>query len=383
MKRFVNRAAAIAAYPLPYELLVPELFHLLAHDAGLSKAACGYVIDTKARRPEAFQVLNGPEVQTEGLRMLRAHGVWPAPSNFPSIERIVSERIRSRAFAGAMWGEGCPEEGPWTALWQSRGVRMAYVLTALAPSGLAAFGLYNLKDGNPDLEQAKAMGEELSPIIAACLDRPAAPSPSPAMLVKETHLAFSADGAVAMLGVDCVEMLRDAGGGHAGAAKRMQAHAETAARDLLRQIAGRPEPEMLSVAAEEGGPLRRGLFQLREAGPRPVLRIPFANTRYGAFDLSLDGASDPDGAMRVVGTLRQSMPRAVVLLRALTECEAPAREIEFVRHLDEGLSLAKAAARMGIAESSAETMLDRLCERFGASGRAAVIDAMAAAGRRC
>lgn len=380
MKRFVSRAAAMAAYPLPYELLVPELFQLLAHDAALSKTACGYVVDTKAQKPEEFQVLNGPEVQAEGLRMLRAHGVWPAPSNFPSIERIVGEGIRQRAFAGAMWGEGCAEEGPWTSLWQARGVRMAYVLTALAPSGLAAFGLYNLQNERSDLDVAVAMGEELSPIIAECLDRQPAPSASPAIPVKETQLAFGADGAVTMLGVDCVEMLRDAGGGNAGAVKRMQAKAEALAKDLLDEMAARSEPAMAgSVEADDA--FRRGMFRLRETGPRPVARSTLARTRYGVFELTLTGAADPGGALRVLGTLVQIAPRAVVLLRALSGRDAPAREIELVRLLDEGLALAKAAEHMGIAQSSAETLRDRLSERFGVNARGALIEAMVAAGR--
>ncbi|MBY0400764.1 hypothetical protein K2X89_10740, partial [Myxococcota bacterium] len=244
MKRFMNRAAAISAFPLTYELLVPELFYLLAHDGGLSKAACGYVVEPKAQRPEDFQVLNGPEAQTEGLRLLRAHGVWPAPSSFPSIERIIGEGIRKRAFAGPLWGEGCPEEGPWTELWRARGVRMAYALTALAPSGRAAFGLYNLQSETPDLERAVALGEALSPFIAACLDREIASSMSPIIPVKDTQLTFGADGSITILGVDCIEMLRDAGGGGAGSVARMRERVEAAARILLNQIATRPQPEL-------------------------------------------------------------------------------------------------------------------------------------------
>ncbi len=380
MKRFTNRAEAISAFPLPFELLVPELFQLLAHDAGLSKAACGYVVDPRTQRPEDFQVLNGPEVQTEGLRLLRSQGIWPAPSTFPSIERIVREGIRQRAFAGLLWGEGCTEEGPWTALWRERGVRVAYAVTAIAPSGRAAVGLFNLQSVPPQLERALAMGECLSPIIAACLDREVAPSSSPLVTLREAQIAFGADGSIVMLGVDSVEMLRDAGAGDAGAVNRMRARVEAAAKDLLRQMAERPEP------ATTGGPcdqaaLRRGLFRLRETGPKPVVRSSLARTAFGAFELTLAGASDPNGELQVIGTLRQSVPRAVVLLRALTMRDAPAREIELVRCLDEGVSLTKAARQLGIAESTAETMLDRLNERFGVRARGALIDAMVAVGR--
>jgi DNA-binding CsgD family transcriptional regulator len=96
--------------------------------------------------------------------------------------------------------------------------------------------------------------------------------------------------------------------------------------------------------------------------------------------LSLAGASDPDGAMHVIGTLRQTAPRAVALLRALSSCDAPAREIELVRLLDEGLPLVKAAEHMRIAQSSAETLRDSLNERFGVNVRGALIEAMVAAG---
>jgi hypothetical protein len=52
-----------------------------------------------------------------------------------------------------------------------------------------------------------------------------------------------------------------------------------------------------------------------------------------------------------------------------------------VRQLDAGQSLASAAAEIGIAASSAETMAVRLCERFGIASRANLLDAMVEAGR--
>lgn len=380
-KRFSSRAAAIASYQLPFELLVPELFHLLAHDAHLSPASCSYVVDTRST-PEDFRVLNGSEGTTEALRALRAAGVWPAPSNIPSIERIVGEGLRQRVFAGPLWGEGCPEEGPWTPMWQERGVRHAYVLTAIAPSGLAAFGLFNCREGVP--VAAPAMGEALSPIVAEILDRAPAATGSPLIAVKEAQLAFDADGKVNSLGVDCAETLRDAGGGGRGAVARMCERAEAAAKAILLRMAERPEPAMV------GGPhgdqaLRRGLFRLRESGPKPVARSLLATSRFGEFELTLAAAAEPHGGMRALGTIRQLAPRSVTLLRALIVADAPAREIELVRLLDEGTSVAKVAAQMGIAQSSAETLLSRLNERFAATARGELIEAMVEAGRtaRC
>ncbi|MBY0401469.1 hypothetical protein K2X89_14320, partial [Myxococcota bacterium] len=111
-------------------------------------------------------------------------------------------------------------------------------------------------------------------------------------------------------------------------------------------------------------------------------RSSLARTQFGEFELTLTGASNPDGELHVIGTLRQSAPRAVALVRAMTIRDAPAREIELVRFLDEGASLARAAQQMGIAESTAETLLARLNERFGVRARGALFDAMVEVGRK-
>lgn len=376
-KRFASRAAAVAAFQLPYELLAPELLNLLARDAALSPAACAYVIDTKGRAEE-LRVLHGSEGTTEGLRALLAAGIWPGPPSFPSLARIIEDGLEQRAFAGPLWGEGCPEEGPWTPLWRERGIRLVYMLTAIAPSGLAAVGLFNCQRKVP--ERSVAMGEGLSPIVADVLDRAPAPGSSPVVVVREAQLGFGHDGELTALGVDCAEMLRDAGGGGAGALARMRLGAQAAAKTLLQQIASRPEPAVVGGAQDEET-LRRELFRLKDAGPRPVARSQLADSRFGKFELTLTAAAEPGGGMLALGTVRQFAPRAVALLRALIACGAPAREIELTRLLDEGVSLINAAAQMGLAQSSAETLFDRLCGRFAAAGREGLLGAMVEAGR--
>lgn len=380
VKRFEKRAAAIAAFPLPYELLAPELFHLLAHDAELSAASCSYVVDVTAGKPGDFRVLNGSEGTTEALRALRTAGIWPAPSNFPSIERIVQDGLKQRAFAGALYGEGCPEEGPWTPMWKERGVRFGYVLTAVARSGLAVIGLFNSREETAATSRALAMGEALSLMIAEILDRPPQAQAGPEVAIKEAQISFGPDGRTTSLGLECAEILRDAGGGGAGAVTRVRALAEAAARDLLDEMAGRMEPAVVGGPDEEK--LRQGLFRLRETGPKPIIRRELARSAFGRYELTLTAAAAPGGGLQALGTVRQIAPRTVLLLRALIAADVPAREIDLVRVLDEGASLAKTAVRMEVAQSSAETLLARLCRRFDAAGRDELIDAIAEAGRR-
>lgn len=380
IKRFANRSAAIAAFPLPYELLVPELFFLLAQDAALSPASCSYVVDLTRNAPADFVVLNGSEGTTEALRSLRAAGIWPAPSSYPSVEEIAARGMKQRLFAGPLWGEGCPDEGPWTQMWRERGVHYGCMLTAISEAGRAAIGLYNCGDVPEDTRRPVEMGEALSEIIAGVLDRPQRPSTSPEILFKDTHLGFAPSGEMDSLGVDCAEMLRDAGGGGAGAVSRMRARAEAMARALIDQVAGRAPPSVIGGPAGEAD-LRRGLFRLRDSGPRPIARSHLATSAFGRFELTLNAAAEPNGAIRVLGSLKQFGPRAVLLARALTIGHAPRREIDLVRQLDAGQSLAAAAAEIGIAASSAETMIGRLCERFGIASRANLLDAMVEAGR--
>jgi hypothetical protein len=380
IKRFANRATAIAAFPLPYELLVPELFTLLAQDAALSPASCSYVVDLTRHAPADFVVLNGSEGTTEALRSLRAAGIWPAPSSFPSIEEVAASGVKQRLFAGNLWGEGCPEEGPWTQMWRERGVHYGCMLMAISKSGRAAIGLYNCGHVPEDTRRPVEMGEALSAIIAGVLDRPQPVSASPEVLLKETHLGFSPSGEMDSLGVDCAEMLRDAGGGGAGAVSRMRARAEAMARALIDQVAMRAAPAVVGGPAGETG-LRSGLFRLRDSGPRPIARSHLATSAFGKFELTLNAAAEPNGAIRVLGSLKQYGPRAVLLARALIVGQAPMREIELVHQLDAGQSLTAAAAEIGIAASSAETMVSRLCERLGIAGRAGLLDAMVEAGR--
>lgn len=379
-KRFTTRAAAIAAFDLPYELLAPELFFLLAHDAKLSAASCSYVVDVKGQDAGNFRVLNGSEGTTEALRALRSAGYWPAPSTFPAIERIAAEGRAQRAYTGALWGEACAEDGPWGPMWKERGVRFAYMLTAISSAGLGAIGLFNCGPDRPATARQLAMGEAISQLVADILDRPAPPQPGPLALLKESQLAFGADGSLSALGVDSAEMLRDAGGGGAGAVARMRRRTEDVAAALLRELASRHEPEVVGGPKDEEA-LRRGLFRLREQGPKPVIRAELAISNFGRFELALTAAVGPDGDWRALGALRQFAPRAVALIRAASVMNAPGREIELVRRLDEGAAMGEAATAMGVTLNTAETLANRIAARFDVRGRNALLERMAEVGR--
>jgi hypothetical protein len=136
------------------------------------------------------------------------------------------------------------------------------------------------------------------------------------------------------------------------------------ARALINHVAGRAPPSVIGGPAGEAD-LRRGLFRLRDSGPRPIARSHLASSAFGRFELTLNAAAEPNGAIRVLGSLKQYGPRAALLARALIVSQAPKREIDLVRQLDAGQSLASAAAEIGIAASSAETMAVRLCDPSG------------------
>ncbi len=259
-------------------------------------------------------------------------------------------------------------------------MRYGYFLAAVAPSGRVATGLYDRAEGEPPFDARDLMaGEALSPVIAAALDREPGPSSSPEIAVDEAQIAFDRDGRLVSFGVSGAERLRDAGNGGPGAFAALRERAEAAARDLLADAAAAREPE--TVAAQAEAELRRGLARMELRGREHRGSKVLARSRFGAFELDLTATAEADGGLRALGRLRRRGPRALAILRALIESEAPAREFDLARELDQGKTIAEAARGLGVAPSTAETLAERLYERFGASGRDGLIEAMVEAGR--
>ena len=382
-KRVTSRLAALASAPLAQELLVPEVLIAL-RDAIGTDDFLPYVLATDALHEanDAFRVWRGSENNTDELRALLRAGLWPAPPTIPSLQRLMRERMPRSVFTAPLFGDDAADEGPWSPLWRARGVRHGYYLVAFADDGAAASGraivaLLSRGAASPPFSAADiALGEATSRILARTLARPAPVAGANDTLVAESVLTFDAACAIASLGVGGAELLRDADGGGPGAGLEARARVEAAARRYAALLSiDAPDAGSTSATLPDAG-FRRGHLQLmRRQAARAVHVEPLGTNAKGAFAARLAPSVDTaTGEVRILGTLQQRAPRMLALVRGLVAIDAPGRELQLALRLGAGDALGDAARVLGLAVSSAKTLMSRLAARVDDSGREHLID---------
>jgi hypothetical protein len=122
---------------------------------------------------------------------------------------------------------------------------------------------------------------------------------------------------------------------------------------------------------------RRGHLQLmRNRNARAAQVETLGTNAKGAFTARLAPTVDTaTGEVRILGTLQQRAPRMLALVRGLVAIDAPGRELQLALRLGTGDALGDAAQALGLAQSSAKTLLSRLAARMDHdTGREQLID---------
>ena len=383
-KRFIGRLAALATAPLAHELLVPELLVALRQAIGTDDFL-PYVLATDPQREasDEFRVWRGSENNTDELRLLLRAGLWPAPPSIPNLQQLMRERLPRCVFTAPLWGDDPADDGPWSPLWRARGVRHGYYLVAFADDGEPAPGraivaLLSRGPSSPPFTAADiAVGEATSRIVARTIAQPSPAAGTNDTLVAESALTFDASCSIASLGIGGAELLRDADGGGPGAGRRARARVEEAARRYAARLASNLPDEGSSAAALPDAGFRRGHLQLmRNRNARAAQVETLGTNAKGAFTARLAPTVDTaTGEVRILGTLQQRAPRMLALVRGLVAIDAPGRELQLALRLGTGDALGDAAQALGLAQSSAKTLLSRLAARMDHdSGREQLID---------
>ncbi len=383
-KRLTGRVAALVNAPLPAEMLVPELAIALQRAVG-TDGALPIVLTTDPAQepPHAFRVWRGAETNTDELRGLLQLGVWPGPSTLPSLQHLLREPAPRSVYAAALWGEGCNEDGPWVPLWRERQVRHGYYLVAFTAAGSVVAVLLSRRPASAAFTAHDiAAGTDLVRFITAVANRAAQQELVCDVVADEAPIAVSAACRMTSLGIGGPELLRDLGGGGDGARAQGRYLVEHAARRFHAAVLDQPSVATVAAAVtptpEEDAVFMRNHFSLVMDGrARTPRKERVATTVFGTFELQLVASNDlQTGATQILGTLRRLVPRSLAVVRALVETDAPGREIELALQLVTGKSLTEISEALGVAPASAKTLLRRLGDRFGASGREHVVQAM-------
>lgn len=168
--RQIDKLIALARPRLPPEILLPELaFHV----GKVLKASAlpAFLVSEPGQRVEDFLVWRGSETVMAELRMLLAAGVWPAPSNVPSLATLFEGKNPQRVHSGTLWGEGCEEIGPWCDLWRARDVRHGLQGVCEGASGRIGVLLVSRNNESPPFSQDDiAFAKAVMPILAAAMN---------------------------------------------------------------------------------------------------------------------------------------------------------------------------------------------------------------------
>ncbi|MCC6919926.1 MAG: hypothetical protein IT548_12025 [Alphaproteobacteria bacterium] len=377
--RVLARLRALAGLGLAPELLVPEMSIVLGRALSTVTYPAVFAISSEAAaaRPQDFTVWLGAEQTVQEIRQSLALGIWPGPSGTPSLQTIMTRRDNRRVFAATLWGEGCTDEGPWGDLWRARNLQQGLQTVWFAPSGLTVVAVMARETGAPPFSAADiAFAEAAAPIITAVVDRAAGDDPYEAA-VPEVQLVLDAEGKPASMSFGVAEMLRDIGGGGAGAAEAtLQRIGKAASAIDAAPAQGLPGDPFIRI--------RQALIRPSPNGASSLNRdIPFGENAFGAYAVRfapMSGPGTPNGHLMV--TIRRKIPAVLLTVRGALASGLSAREIELAATLVRGQTLEGAAADMKISLSSVRTMMDRLLVRLEAPGRAAALAQLAERGRQ-
>ena len=375
LRQFTDRCRTIAAAGLTREATVSELCVLVARAIRTNGLAAILTVDTRHEQPHEFRTWRGSQSMIDGLRMLMRAGIWPAPDDIPSVQRLMTEHFDRSAFATTIWGEGAKEEGPWAQLWRERDIRHGLYTVARAQSGEIVVGLYQRGAAAPPFTRDDlAFAEAATPFIAATLDRTTPPCDVGDWLPsREAPIGFSPDGKLETLGHGALEFLSYAGGCGAEAVQQARAAVELAISSLIRL---QQQPLALSDAtADSFGESYLNIWKDRLSAEDRIVTV--AETPFGRFDARVSLAVDLDGRMRVLGVLRQLIGRRTAVVRALIDREVPAREIEIALAVEQGASLTDAAKALDVSTETVKTLYRRLRTRFAGNDREDLLRSMA------
>lgn len=377
--RVLSRLRTLAALNLPPELIVPEMSIVLGKALNTITYPAVFVIETEAAatRPQDFRVWLGAEQTVQELRQLLAHGIWPGPPGTPSLQTIMTRRDNRRVFAATLWGDGCPDAGPWEDLWRTRNLQQGLQTVWFTPSGLTAVAVMARETGAPPFSAADInFAEAAAPIIASVVDRPSTPDRYDAA-VPDVQLVLTPDRQPASMSFGVAEMLRDISGGGPGAAEASLARIAQAAEGIdTAKGQNLPNDPFLSI--------RQGLFRSPpHVDARLNREIAFGENAFGAYSIRFSPVAGPDVADgQLMVTIRRKVPSALIALRGALAAGLSARELELVVALVRGQTLEGAAKAMALSLSSVRTLMDRLLLRLGAAGRGAALAHLVDLGRQ-
>lgn len=377
--RVLSRLRTLAGLSLPPELIVPEMSIVLGKALHTITYPAVFVTDAEAAisRPQDFTVWLGAEQTVQELRQLLALGIWPGPTGTPSLQTIMARRDNRRVFAATLWGDGCPDAGPWEDLWRTRNLQQGLQTVWFTPSGLTAVAVMARETGAPPFSAADInFAEAAAPIIASAVDRPPAQERYDAA-VPDVQLVLTSERKPASMSFGVAEMLRDMSGGGPGATEASLTRIARAAEGIDTVRAPNfPNDPFLSI--------RQGLFRSPPlANPRLNREIPFGENAFGAYAIRFAPMAGPGAAEgQLMVTIRRKVPSALIAVRGALAAGLSARELELVVALVRGQTLEGAAKAMAISVSSVRTLMDRLLLRLGVSGRGPAIAHLVDLGRQ-
>jgi DNA-binding CsgD family transcriptional regulator len=372
--RQIDKLIALARPRLPPEILLPELAFYVGKVLKAS-ALPAFLVSEPRQSAEDFLVWRGSETVVAQLRILLAAGIWPAPSNVPSLSTLFEGRNSQRVHSGTLWGDGCYEVGPWCELWRARDVRHGLQGVCEDNSGRVGVLLVSRNnDSQPFTQDDIDFASDAIPILAAAMNPIGSSHFAPDTLSQQTYFLFDSAGNAAAAGVLGLEMLRDIGGGGPNSIARGQALVERAAQQLASFGSSKAENFQDQLMSMTFGDSATATLAARST--------EFARNAFGAFELALHpliGFSA--GAKTILGVLTRRVPAALLAIHASIVTALSGRETDLLLAIISGETLKSSADHMQVSLSTAKTLLERLMIRFGSNGRQALLNQVYSIGR--